>query len=198
MTRRRAILICGGFPRAGFLGAGLLAVLFTLVGAEVSAPAKADQVKAEQAKTEQAKTEQVKAGQAGAEQASCALNGEYDIEIRVENLRSSEGLLTVELYNDDPEGFIKKSGRLHRDRIAIEGSGNIACLSAPGPGTYAVVLYHDENANEKFDKGFLGIPVEGFGISRNPPIGFSKPPLEEAAFTLDGKPIVLDIKMNYL
>ena len=135
---------------------------------------------------------------AAEEDGQCLSPETYDIKVRVENLRSFDGLLTVELYNDDPEGFIKKSGRLKRIRLSLENSGQIACLKAPGPGTYAVVLYHDENANRKFDKGFLGIPIEGFGISRNPPIGFGAPDLEEASFSLDGEPVILDIKMNYL
>ena len=35
------------------------------------------------------------------------------------------------------------------------------------PGTYVLVLLHDENENNKLDT-MLGIPKEGFGFSRNP------------------------------
>ncbi len=121
-----------------------------------------------------------------------------DIRVQVSGLRSLDGLVTFELYNDDPESFIKKSGLLVRLRVAVGETGAEACLKAPGPGTYAVVLYHDENANEKFDKGFLGIPTEGFGFSNNPGIGIGAPDHEEAAFPVDGQPVALKIEMNYL
>ena len=32
---------------------------------------------------------------------------------------------------------------------------------------YTVVVYHDENGNEEFDKNFLGIPKESYGFSNN-------------------------------
>jgi len=34
------------------------------------------------------------------------------------------------------------------------------------PGTYALVVHHDENANGQFDKNFIGIPTEPIAISR--------------------------------
>ena len=38
----------------------------------------------------------------------------------------------------------------------------------PSPGVYAVALYHDENANQKFDRTGIGLPAEGYGFSNNP------------------------------
>ena len=118
--------------------------------------------------------------------------------VTVENMRNLDGLLTVELYDDNPDTFIKKAGRLERYRLdATESEGEI-CVIAPGPGTYAIVLYHDENGNKKFDKNFLGIPKEGFGVSNNPGFSLGPPKHEDAAFFLDGEPVSLSISVNYL
>ena len=120
------------------------------------------------------------------------------IHVVAQEVRSSDGLLPVELYDDNPEAFIKKAGRLKRVRVdAIEGQTEM-CFTAPGPGRYAVVLYHDENANEKFDKNFLGIPTEGFGVSNNPGFSFGPPSHEDSAFVLNGEPLRLEIELTYL
>ena len=120
------------------------------------------------------------------------------IHVVAQQVRSSDGLLTVELYDDNPEGFIKKAGRLKRVRVEAIAGQTEMCLTAPGPGRYAVVLYHDENANEKFDKNFLGLPKEGFGVSNNPGFDFGPPSHEDSAFVLDGQPLRLEIELTYL
>ena len=128
----------------------------------------------------------------------CEGEGSTKILVRVQELRSSDGLVTVELFNDNPEGFIKKLGRLERIRVnAVDGEAK-ACFLAPGPGTYAVALYHDENGNKKFDRNLIGIPTEGFGFSNNPGIAFGPPDHAEAAFDIGNDPVELQIKVRYL
>ena len=137
--------------------------------------------------------DETRAGSLGA----CAATGP-GIQVVAQQLRSSDGLLTVELYDDNPEGFIKKSGRIKRVRVGATEGQTEMCLTAPGPGRYAVGVYHDENANKKFDKNFLGIPTEGFGVSNNPGFDFGPPSHEDSAFELDGQPLRLEIKVVYL
>lgn len=144
-------------------------------------------------------TDSDKAELADAELLTCEAHP-YQVVVTVENLRNLDGLLTVELYGDNAKGFLKKDGRLDRYRLKAARSEAAICLVAPGPGTYAVVLYHDENGNKKFDKNFLGIPNEGFGISNNPGFSLGPPAFEDAAIVIDeeGAPIALDISMSYL
>jgi hypothetical protein len=35
------------------------------------------------------------------------------------------------------------------------------------PGTYALVISHDENTNGKLDTNWLGVPTEGYGFSND-------------------------------
>jgi uncharacterized protein (DUF2141 family) len=87
-----------------------------------------------------------------AEEIVCEGEGVKGVFVVVQSLRSANGLVTVELYNDDPEGFIKKAGRLERRRVAVSDGDTKVCFNVPKPGTYAVAIYHDENGNKKFDK----------------------------------------------
>lgn len=117
--------------------------------------------------------------------AECAA-APFSIDLSVHNVRRTEGLITVDLHNDDPEGWINRDGRVGRVRAdAIEGTTRI-CIPIENPGLYAIAAYHDKDADLEFDKNFLGIPSEPFGISNDPRIGFSAPPHEKAAFDVQG------------
>ena len=50
-------------------------------------------------------------------------------------------------------------------------------------GDYALAVIHDENGNARLDT-IAGIPREGFGFSRNPPIRFGPPRFAAARFDL--------------
>ena len=120
------------------------------------------------------------------------------IRVTVEKVRSSKGLITAVLYNDNPTTFLKDGSRLDRIRVDAHEGLTELCLNAPAAGRYSVALYHDENANKKFDRDFLGIPTEGYGFSQNPGFRFGKPDVEETLFSLDGEPITLRISILYL
>ena len=128
----------------------------------------------------------------------CEGEGRTKILVRVYDLRSSDGLVTVEWFDDNPKGFVKKLGRLERIRVGAADNQAEACFWVAGPGTYAIALYHDENGNKKFDKNFFGIPTEGFGFSNNPKVYFGVPDHSEAAFAVDSEPVELKINVQYL
>lgn len=119
----------------------------------------------------------------GAPEGHMSCDGEpREILVRVVNVKESIGLMTIELYRNDPEGFLNKRGREFRQRFAAKAPVTEVCLHAPTVGQWAMVAYHDENANEKFDKGTFGLPVEPFGVSQNPKIRLAPPPIEKALF----------------
>ncbi|MEE2980825.1 MAG: DUF2141 domain-containing protein [Pseudomonadota bacterium] len=119
------------------------------------------------------------------------------IEVRVDAVRSASGSVVAVLYGDNPDDFLKKGKHLAKMfEPAQEGLVSV-CLTAPNPGTYAVAVYHDENGNEKFDKTWIGLPDEGYGISNNPTILLSAPAFDEAKFeALEGS-TVIDINVSY-
>jgi uncharacterized protein (DUF2141 family) len=63
-------------------------------------------------------------------------------------------------------------------------------------GTYAVMVFHDENGNGKLDKNMVGIPKEGYGASNNPAKRMRAPTFDEARFSLTSDQRV-DVKLMY-
>jgi uncharacterized protein (DUF2141 family) len=66
------------------------------------------------------------------------------------------------------------------------------------PGTYAVSVFHDENANGKLDTNFMGIPREGVRASNNAKGHLGPPKFNAAAFRFAGGRLDLKITINYL
>lgn len=137
------------------------------------------------------------AAQDGAAHEHMSCKGEpREILVRVANVKESVGLMTVELYRNDPDGFLNKRGRELRQRFAATAPVTEVCIHAPVAGQWAMVAYHDENANQKFDKGTFGIPVEPFGISQNPKIRLAPPPIEKALFDVAETGATVEIRLR--
>lgn len=138
------------------------------------------------------------AGAAAAQDSACDAAAPAAIQVTVEKVRSSKGLITAVLYADNPETFLKEGARLDRIRVDAQEGETMLCLEAPAAGRYSVALYHDENGNKEFDRDFLGIPSEGYGFSQNPGFRFGVPEQEETLFTIEAAPVSLSIAMLYL
>ncbi len=119
------------------------------------------------------------------------------IRIRIENLRSNEGMIGIALFTTD-RGFPSKPEKAFAS-TGLELAEGATCLMLENIpyGNYALSVLHDENSNRKMDKTFIGIPKEGFGTSNNPKISYGPPDFEESEFTLDREEMALVIDMNY-
>ena len=98
-------------------------------------------------------------------------------------LRSGSGQLAVTLYADNSRKFLVRHGSLYVGRVPATQGTTRACIFVSQPGVYALALYHDENANEKFDRTTIGFPAEGYGFSNNPS-------------TLAGLPAFRSVRLN--
>jgi uncharacterized protein (DUF2141 family) len=104
------------------------------------------------------------------------------IEVTVTNTKA-QGILAVELYEENEPDFLTSRARLHRIRVPAEEGQQTVCFDIPAPGVYAVATYHDLDADRHFDRR-LFLPAEPFGLSNNPRLRLRKPRFEEAAFTV--------------
>lgn len=66
------------------------------------------------------------------------------------------------------------------------------------PGTYAITLLDDENANGKIDKNFIGIPKEGFGFANFYMSALSKPSFDDFKVILKAGHNYIGIKVKYM
>ncbi|NJL61205.1 MAG: DUF2141 domain-containing protein [Methylacidiphilales bacterium] len=82
--------------------------------------------------------------------------------------------------------------------VPITGNSIKKQFSGLKPGTYAVGIIADENGDEKLNTDWLGIPQEGFGISRNPKVSVTTgtPKFSDASFPVR-KNITININMKY-
>ncbi len=119
------------------------------------------------------------------------------ITLTVTDVRSGAGTITVDLYDDVPESFLKGKRKVSRIRAPARQGIVRLCLAAPKPGVYALAIYHDENANKKFDRNFIGLPTEAYGVSNNPGFRLGPPSHEEAAFSVGAAGIHMKIDLRH-
>ncbi len=119
-----------------------------------------------------------------------------EIRVTIKNVKKNAGLVTAELYRNEPENFLKKAGREFRVRFAAHAPLTQFCVTAPAAGKYAIVAYHDRNANMKFDKNPFGFPAEPFGVSQNPTIRLAPPPIEETLVAVDEAGVATEIRLR--
>jgi uncharacterized protein (DUF2141 family) len=114
----------------------------------------------------------------------------------VEGVRSDRGLMTASLYPNVRRQFLVRYGALKVWRNPARAPVTRMCIWLRGPGTYAVAVYHDANANLRLDRGMFG-PTEGFGFSNNPRILFSPPALEAVKFSAAPGDTTVHVRLRY-
>ena len=90
----------------------------------------------------------------------------------------------------------RKDEQARKIKVAAAKAGSIK-IDDVEPGTYAISLVHDENANGKMDLR-LFLPREGFGFSRNPKIRMGPPKFKSAQFSVTGADVSHAVKMKYI
>jgi uncharacterized protein (DUF2141 family) len=118
------------------------------------------------------------------------------LNIIVSNVRSSRGLMAITLYPDDPNRFLIRRGSLFVERVPAKSPITRLCVYLPRPGTYAVAVYHDEDASRKLNRS-LGLPTEGFGFSNNPETSFGIPSFASVRLTVARTNIETRIRLTY-
>ena len=111
-------------------------------------------------------------------------------------MRSARGLIRICL-TVDPKNFPGCADDRHATTRSVPAGQHVIRFDGLPPGLYAVALIHDENANAKLDT-MMGIPREGFGFSRNPPMGFGPPRFAAAEFALGSVAETQQVTMRYI
>ncbi len=82
--------------------------------------------------------------------------------------------------------LFQKSGWLEKPvataTVAIRRRTATCVFEGVKHGTYAMIAFHDANANGDIDKNFLGLPTEDWCASRDAPALFGPPLFEFAKF----------------
>lgn len=129
---------------------------------------------------------------------SAARDGEGTIVCEIRGFRSPAGQAGVLLFSnargfpgDERLAAARSFARIDRDACRVRFE-NIPY------GTYAVSVFHDENASGRLESSLFGIPREGVGVSGNPGFRFGPPRFSEASFVLNSPQRTISITLHYL
>jgi len=112
------------------------------------------------------------------------------VTLRIANIDSDTGSLFIAVY-DDKKHFLKDEGAVEGLVLVVADhlkEGKITTQLELPPGQYAIVVHHDDNANDEMDTNWIGIPNEPIGISNGHIPKYGPPKYEKAEFTLGDTP----------
>jgi uncharacterized protein (DUF2141 family) len=119
------------------------------------------------------------------------------VEVIPDRLEGSRGLLRC-LAFAAPSGFPSRIGRaLARSEASVASSRPRCTFRDLPPGPIAISVVHDADVSGDITTNALGIPVEGYGFSRDARGTFGPPDFEDAAFTHDGRARTLKVRLSY-
>ncbi|AKF10910.1 DUF2141 domain-containing protein [Sandaracinus amylolyticus] len=118
------------------------------------------------------------------------------IVVVMRGLRNDRGVASAGLYGS--AATWTQSGRevATCNAPVVDGVSRCRLENVP-PGRYAIGVMHDEDRDGEFDTGFLGIPSEGYGFSRDVRGTFGPPSFESASFEHTGGVLSVPITMRY-
>ena len=117
------------------------------------------------------------------------------VTVQVAQVRSAKGRVHVALC--PKERFLADTCLYEASAPAQAGVTTVTFPAIPA-GEYAAQAFHDENGNGKMDRVMGMIPKEGFGFSRDAKVRFAPPKWDEAVFTHEAKPQVLQFSLRYM
>ncbi|WP_344694995.1 DUF2141 domain-containing protein [Sphingomonas rosea] len=120
-----------------------------------------------------------------------------DLRVELTGIRSAKGVVHLCLSGDPSRYLDCKGDKGALWRTVPAGQAGRFDLGAVKPGTYALLVVHDENNNGKLDMT-LGIPREGFGFSNNPALRPRAPKWDEIRFTVPATASVQRIRVRYV
>ncbi len=100
------------------------------------------------------------------------------ITVEVNNVVNNNGKVIFGLHTEDT--FMKAESIQSAESEIKDGKVN-ATFKNVQPGTYAIMVLHDENDNKRMDFEPNGMPKENYGMSNNP-VSFGPPQFVDAKF----------------
>lgn len=117
-----------------------------------------------------------------------------DVLVHVRGVANDRGEIVVGVCT--AETFI--GGACAHRGTASARPGMVSVLVAGvAPGTYAIRAYHDENANHRIDRSFLGIPLEGYGFGNDARPVLAPPSFTDAAITVGERGAETALTLRY-
>ena len=118
------------------------------------------------------------------------------LNVQVDGFKNAAGAAGIALW-DAARGFPEEVEHAVATTYAtIQDGVAMARFDQLEPGTYAITVYHDRNDNRRFDKNWLGIPREGWGVSNNVRPRLRAPRFDEAMLDLGAGEELVEIRVE--
>jgi uncharacterized protein (DUF2141 family) len=122
---------------------------------------------------------------------------EHRLTVSVSNIRAAKGEVAITIYPDDAKRFLAPKGKLLRQRVPARTPTTSTCFYLPGPGFYAIAVYHDANADQDFNRSIVGMPTEGYGFSNDAPTKVGLPGFNTVRFRVPSGASRTSLRMRY-
>lgn len=116
--------------------------------------------------------------------------------VTLTGLRSARGVVRLCLTGQSTR-FLECQAQGAVSRNVPAAGAAETTLSGVRPGTYALLVIHDENGNGKLDM-MMRIPREGFGFSNNPKLHMRAPRFDEVRFTVAPGRSNQNVRLRYI
>ena len=116
--------------------------------------------------------------------------------VTTQGVKTNHGYLVANLYGPDRHRWLADNGWLNVWRDPAIPGEETMCLYLPGPGRYALVMFHDANADGELNLGPFG-PKEGYGFSNNVRPFLAPPLLSSALFPVTAGDTHVTIRLHY-
>ena len=117
-----------------------------------------------------------------------------DLTLNLSDIRAQTGIIKIGLVNT-VEAWNGAAPPVQGTGGPPTGESQTFTFKDLAPGTYALMITHDENGNGKLDTNALGMPLEGYGFSNNPRV-MRKPTFAEAQFTVGADNVVVAVELR--
>jgi len=116
-----------------------------------------------------------------------------DVTITINNIKNDNGFILLGLHNQETF-MVREKPALKKIKEEIN-NGEIKVVFKNIPeGQYAIMVVHDENANNRMDFELNGMPKEDYGTSNNE-MSFGPPRFEDAKFKVTDENLDLEIRL---
>lgn len=116
-----------------------------------------------------------------------------DVLVRVSGVVGQQGVVRVAVCL--PAEYATKTCTRGALAPARPGTADVLVRDVP-PGRYAVLVHHDRAGDGVVHTNWLGIPIDGVGVSRNAIGHFGPPGFDQAALDVTGPHVTVEIALR--
>ncbi len=118
------------------------------------------------------------------------------LDVHVDGFENTDGAAGIAVW-DAARGFPEEIEHAIATTYAtIQDGVALARFDQLEPGPYAITVFHDKNDNRRFDKNWLGMPKEAWGVSNNVRPRLRAPRFDEASLGLIEGPRRVEIRVQ--